>query len=446
MIPNSFAYLALIAWPLLILAAGAFVRPLFLVTLGIVGGYLLLPMKVVFDFPLVPPLDKAILPSVFCFLALGVFHRRALLAGAFERPEKALCLILVVVLPLFSVLFNLFPTFHTSPAPAVELKFYFTLFFKYGFMIAPFLLAVVVVRTGRDYRNFLWLMLIVGLGYSLFVLYEVIMSPQLHTKIYGFFPHSWAQQIRYGGFRPVVFLGHGLQVAMFVVVVLGVALSLAKNFEDRQRKLLFFVIPYVIVLLLLCRSVGPALLGLGLLVLWVAPDKLKGWFSRLVVMAVFLYPILLSLGLLPQDLLVEWIASFDADRAQSVWYRFKNEQDFIRVMDGNFLFGWSHPDRFLIDGFTLDGFWIIHFGSLGLLGFLSVFGLLSITIFRTLQNAHLFSLAERRVVIFHAVVLSVVMLNLLPNSAMHSWTWFFAGALLGRVNYQRTVISRQNSN
>ena len=37
--------------------------------------------------------------------------------------------------------------------------------------------------------------------------------------VYGFFPHSWLQHVRGGGFRPIVFMNHGL--------VLGIFLSMA---------------------------------------------------------------------------------------------------------------------------------------------------------------------------------------------------------------------------
>lgn len=55
-------------------------------------------------------------------------------------------------------------------------------------------------------------LVIAGLIYTVPMLYEIRMSPQLHTIFYGYFPHSFGQQARGGGFRPVVFMGHGLLV------------------------------------------------------------------------------------------------------------------------------------------------------------------------------------------------------------------------------------------
>lgn len=58
------------------------------------------------------------------------------------------------------------------------------------------------------------------------MLYEVRLSPQLHRIFYGYFPHSFAQQVRGGGFRPVVFLQHGLWVAFFAMMMTVVTFAL----------------------------------------------------------------------------------------------------------------------------------------------------------------------------------------------------------------------------
>jgi hypothetical protein len=60
----------------------------------------------------------------------------------------------------------------------------------------------------------------------------------LHTWVYGYFPHSFAQQLRYGGYRPVVFMGHGLLVALFAAIALISAVVMwqlkSKVYQIRQ--------------------------------------------------------------------------------------------------------------------------------------------------------------------------------------------------------------------
>src|SRR5262245_19095250 len=81
----------------------------------------------------------------------------------------------------------------------------------------PFLLGRQILHSSADTHEVLQVLVVAGLFYSLAILFEIRMSPQLYTWIYGYFPHSFAQQMRDGGFRPVVFIGHGLVVAFFAM-------------------------------------------------------------------------------------------------------------------------------------------------------------------------------------------------------------------------------------
>ena len=76
--------------------------------------------------------------------------------------------------------------------------------------IVPFLLGMRVLGTVEAQAEFLRVLVVAACAYALLALFEVRMSPQLSNWVYGFFPHSFAQHIRSGGFRPVVFLPHGL--------------------------------------------------------------------------------------------------------------------------------------------------------------------------------------------------------------------------------------------
>ncbi len=72
--PNAFAYLALVAWPVVaFFLFRALPRPAALIW-TIVGGYLLLPMGVGFDLPMVPTLDKTLIPAL-CAAILSLMSR-----------------------------------------------------------------------------------------------------------------------------------------------------------------------------------------------------------------------------------------------------------------------------------------------------------------------------------------------------------------------------------
>ncbi len=61
------------------------------------------------------------------------------------------------------------------------------------------------------------------IAYTPFLLYEMRMSPQLHRLVYGYHQHLFHQTFRFGGWRPMVFMNHGLMLALWVMA--GTVLS-----------------------------------------------------------------------------------------------------------------------------------------------------------------------------------------------------------------------------
>jgi len=114
-------------------------------------------------------------------------------------------------------------------------------------------------------------MVIGGLVYVPLCLFEVRMSPQLHYWIYGYYQHEFAQTKRWGGFRPMVFMEHGLMVGMWMCMTTLIAmwLSYARVFTR------FWILPgwacaaALLVCAILCKSTGAiVLLVFGAAALW----------------------------------------------------------------------------------------------------------------------------------------------------------------------------------
>ena len=55
-----------------------------------------------------------------------------------------------------------------------------------------------------------------GTGLCATVPWEVRMSPQLHSSMYGFRPFRFDQAYRWGGYRPSVFMQHGIALGLFM--------------------------------------------------------------------------------------------------------------------------------------------------------------------------------------------------------------------------------------
>jgi hypothetical protein len=220
--------------------------------------------------------------------------------------------------------------------------------------------------------------IVAGLVYVPFCLYEVRMSPQLHATVYGYLPHSFGQQVRFGGYRPMVFLGHGLAVAMFMAMttVLAAWIHGTDSAGGRWRKFAVWVLGPTLVL---CKSVGPTVLaGVGVGLMWLTrlTSKRIGLFVLLAIPPA--YCVVRLTGVWDGNELVQISAeSVDEDRSQSLGFRFEQENLLIsRALDRP-VFGWGGWGRNRVkdqdgkDMSVTDGLWIIYMGSYGIVGLMA---------------------------------------------------------------------------
>ena len=68
-----------------------------------------------------------------------------------------------------------------------------------GFGLLPFILGFRVLSEPASARRLVVALCGAMLAYSLPMLVEIRLSPQLNAWIYGFFPHEFQQTMRYGG-------------------------------------------------------------------------------------------------------------------------------------------------------------------------------------------------------------------------------------------------------
>ena len=107
-------------------------------------------------------------------------------------------------------------------------------------------------------------------------------------------------------------------------------------------------------------------------------------------------------------------------------------------------FGWGRFGRGRVyddsgsDLSVSDGYWVITLGTFGLVGFIAVFGLLGLAVFRaaaTLKFAT--TVQEAGYLAALALIVAINMIDLLPNASLSPWTWLLAGALVGRAEALR---------
>jgi hypothetical protein len=222
-----------------------------------------------------------------------------------------------------------------------------------------------------------------GLIYMPLCLIEVMSGPQLHILLYGFFQHDLTQTIRFSGFRPTVFMEHGLEVALWMVAaaLLGGWLWQTGCLPRREAgifrpKYTGWLVFALVATAVLCKSTGALVLGaVGIVVLgtrrWApAPVALL-----LLLCAAPLYIGARTTGVWDGESLVDLVKTdVDDDRAQSIDFRFRNENLLLAKAFERPVFGWGGWGKALVNDATgepetvADGMWIIALSDRGWVG------------------------------------------------------------------------------
>lgn len=444
--PNSLAFLMMSSWPFVTLAMYLMMKPRSAVIWSVLAGYLLLPAAMVLDLPGIPGLNKYSIPSLFGYVyASLILGRRIRL-----MPESVMGRIFVGMMlagPFLTALTNTDPIFINSQKVLPALRLYDAASAVVGQLglLCVWALAREILRDMAALRQLVTALVIAFLWYSLPMLYEVRMSPQLHIMVYGFFQHDFRQMIRQGGFRPIVFLEHGLWIAILTSMSATLAVVLARFSPPKQARRWYWASAYLMVVLVLCKSVA-ALLYAAILIpaLILCSGRRLSQVAMLMGVLVLSYPILRTIDVIPTDWLVETAGRFSNERALSLQFRFDNEDVLLAHAMERPLFGWGGWERsFIHDAVSgkttsvTDGLWVIAMGASGFFGHLALFGLMSLPIF-LLGRAH--RAVGREVGVFPAgvaVVLAMNLIDLLPNATITPVTWLFSGALLGYLESLR---------
>ena len=202
--PNTFAFIVVFSWPLAVYLLFRWLPRVEALGWSILGGYLLLPTKTGVDLPLIPVIDKDAVPvlSAALMLALGVGQLavdRRRVAGHQSGPQSRQLergalwpfmpiLAVMLISPIITVITNSEPLFY-GPVVVPALRIYDSLSIIALLLITilPFLLAVRFFASPESHVTLLKIITLGMLVYSLPMLFEVRMSPQLNLMFFGFF-------------------------------------------------------------------------------------------------------------------------------------------------------------------------------------------------------------------------------------------------------------------
>lgn len=456
--PNLVATLALLVWPLVALYLYR-TRPLAQATLWtILGAQMLLPVGAEIKLHEgIPGLDKVSLPNIATLIGCLLLVQRP--SRMWRRFGFAGVLILMnLVGPFITAELNGDPIIVGNTVLPSETHYdAVSAAFNQFLFVLPFFVGRLVLRGSTENEETLRVLAIAGLLYSIPMLLEIRLSPQLHFWLYGYYPSEFLQQMRENGFRPVVFMGHGLIVAFFAMTTAVAAAALWRIRSPIMRLQPGIVTGYLSVLLVLCKSLGALSYGAVLVPLVrLATPRLQLRVALVLVSVALLYPLLRTTDLFPTTGMVEVAKSISGERANSLEFRFTNEDRLLQRASQRLFFGWGRFGRSRVydesgkDVSVTDGFWIIVLGTYGLFGFIAEFGLLVFPVVRAV-SAVKFVESKREAVLLGALALIIAtnVVDLLPNATISPWTWLLAGALLGRVesiwaSARRQIQSRSN--
>jgi len=401
------------------------------------GTSLFAPELSAFDLPASPSMDKHGISTVCMIVGvLATARKRVQLAN----PGRGIDLWIAAMLlgAVGTVLTNPDPLHYgktTLPGLTVSdlVSDCIYLFLRLG---TPFLLGRLLFRTAADALVLLGGLVLIAVIYTPFILIELRLSPQLHGWIYGFAQHDFNQTKREGGYRPMVFMAHGLALALFVSVSAFAAWNLVK------RRYRVIGPPSVVagglsVLLVLMNSFGALLYGLvGVPLAWFTRPKTQIRVAAVLAVLIALYPVLRATGSFPTQKLVDLSAMKSQDRAASLTYRFNQEDAFLEKAKERPIFGWGGWARGHIWNeqgqrlSVLDGAWL---GMLqrGAVGLTTQFVLLLAPIFMALHSVDRVPKNDQPLLAGTALVAIFYALDLLPNGTFNYLHFFFSGALVG---------------
>ncbi|PSB32639.1 hypothetical protein [Stenomitos frigidus] len=220
-----------------------------------------------------------------------------------------------------------------------------------------------------------------GLLYAPLCLFETATHVNLHGLIYRF--TAGAADIRYGAYRPSVFLQNGLVLGtwMMFATLMGVVLWRTKTIKQIRNIPISWIVGFLLVTFILVRATGAySLLAAGLIIVITAQWYRTGFLLWFIIGGMFIYLYLGVIGDFPGQEIIDFLTNFfDPERLQSLGFRFMNEEVLSAKARQRILFGWGGFGRNMLykeGGYVItitDSLWIIAFGINGLVGLVSVF-------------------------------------------------------------------------
>jgi hypothetical protein len=345
-------------------------------------AWMFLPVAEI-QLPGLPDLTKVTSASMGAFLGVMIFDPKSIMT---LRPRLVdIPVIVWCFAPMLSAVENGYGPYDGASGMLTEI-------FTWGI---PYLIGRAYFCTFDAQRELAIAIVIGGLIYVPLCLFEIRFSPQLHRMMYGSHPSHFAMTVRYGGYRPMVFMRHGLMLGMWMTSATLIAFWLWRSKSIRMM----YSVPMVVVVgvlfmtTFLSKSTGAFLLLLGGAgTLFVLRYTRTSWAMVVVVMITPVYMFARTTGMYTGDDMVALAAEISEDRAASLAGRLINEDMLAERALEQPIWGWGAGDQWRIrneegeDITVSDGMWIIALGRTGLVGLVSLTAMLLLPVLLLLRR------------------------------------------------------------
>lgn len=368
------AQLAMLAWIPVVLFLFVRFPAQKAVIIGFIGAWLFLPQKAGFSFAGLPGYDRWSAVGYCMILATFMFdvgRFRSFKFSWIDIPMMIWCLC-----PLASSI--------TSGLGAYDgMSAVFQQTIQWG---VPYFLGRIYLNNLRGLRLLAIGIFIGGLVYVPLCLFEIRFSPQLHQMVYGYFPHSFAQTIRYGGYRPQVFMTHGLQVGIWMMSasLIGIWLWQAGVIKQLWGIPMSWLVSVLFITFVLLKSTGAwFVMALGVAILFSAKwfRTALPFFLTIVIIFSYLYGgVTGEFTGEKKDRILDFVTTLtDESRASSLGERFNQEEVLGELAREQIVFGHGKWGWVAIDEESgkeykaADSLWILRFTHNGVVGVFSLY-------------------------------------------------------------------------
>jgi len=281
-------------------------------------------------------------------------------------------------------------------------------------------------------------------------LWEIRVSPQLNLQLYGFRQHDFSQHVRMDGYRPMVFLSNGLEVAIWMSLATFIAFSLwyLRGLRHIMKIPIGVLTGILFMTLLLCKSLAPLIMLLGSVGIFFTCKYFKLTLPLVVVICIPpIYVVLRTTQLWSGQQAISLANYVSEDRAQSLDFRFVNENQLITKALQRQWFGWGGWGRSRIyndsgkDISITDGLWVIALGQKGLIGVTALMLMFIVPLIiglRYCSPGNTLYPTDAAIIAVIFIVL-IIFINNLPNASDNPIGTLALGGLTGFASLSRSV-------